>query len=498
MEYLVKSGHPEKQRTACVVVGVHEPRKLSHSAELLDAASDGAISNILRRGDIEGKIGQTLLLHNVNGTLADRVLLVGCGKEREIDDEKFRKIIRKTTKTLNDSGAMEASSYLPEIHVKTRDTEWKIQDATITAEQALYQFTEFKSHKGNDRRPLRKLIYMVSNRRELAQGEKAVNIGLAISHAMTFTRNLGNTPPNVCNPQYLTEQAKKLAKNYPSLDVSVMEENEMAELGMGSLLSVTAGSDSDAYLITLSHKGGSKKQAPIIFVGKGITFDTGGNTLKPGPNMVGMKFDMCGAASVLGAMQAICELNLPVNVMGIVATCENMPGNKATRPDDIVTSMSGQTIEILNTDAEGRLILADALTYCEKFEPESVIDVATLTGGIVVALGNHVSGLMSNHNPLANELLHAGKQVGDACWQLPIWDVYHQHLKSNFADMVNANVGNPMASSILAGCFLSKFAKKFHWAHLDIAGTACRYTGNQKGATGRPVPLLVQYVLNKC
>jgi len=498
MEQLVKSGQPEKQRTACVVVGVHQPRKLSHSAECLDKASEGYISNILRRGDLEGKIGQTLLLHNVPNTLCDRVLLVGCGKEREIDDAKFRKIIQTATKTLNESGSMEVSSYLPEIPVKTRDIAWKVQDAAITSDQSLYRFDEFKSKKSSSRRPLRKLIYMVGNRRELNQGEIALKAGNAISAGMTLTRNLGNMPPNVCKPSYLAQEAKNIAKQYKSLNTSILEEKDMAKLGMGSFLSVTAGSTSEAKLITLSHKGGDKKQKPIVFVGKGITFDTGGNSLKPSASMIGMKYDMCGAAAVLGAMRTIAELDLPINVIGVIASCENMPGPDATRPDDIVTSMSGQTIEILNTDAEGRLILADALTYCERFNPDVVIDMATLTGAVVVALGNHATGLMSNHNPLANDLLQAGNQAGDKCWQLPIWDEYQDSLKSNFADMGNIASGTPGAGTIIAGCFLSRFAKKFNWAHLDIAGTACHYTGAQKGATGRPIPLLIQYLLNRC
>mgnify|MGYP003625884934 CR=1 FL=1 len=494
MEHLVKSGQPEKQRTACVVVGVHEPRKLSHSAELIDKASDGYISNILRRGDLEGKIGQTLFLHNVPNMLSDRVLLVGCGKEREIDDAKFRRIIQTATKTLNDSGSMEVSSYLPEISVKTRDIAWKIQDATVTSAQSLYRFDEFKSKKTSDRRPLRRLIYMVSNRRELNQCEKAVQIGTAISTGMNLTRNLGNTPPNICKPSYLAETAKNIAKQFKSVSVSILEEKEMADLGMGSLLSVTAGSTSEAKFITLSHSGGDKSQQPIVLVGKGITFDTGGNSLKPSTGMIGMKYDMCGAAAVLGAINTVAELELPLNVIGVIASCENMPGPEATRPDDIVTSMSGQTIEILNTDAEGRLILADALTYCERYNPDVVIDMATLTGAVIVALGYHATGLMSNHSPLANDLLHAGNQAGDRCWQLPIWDDYQGSLKSNFADMSNIATDNSGAGTILAACFLSKFAKKFHWAHLDIAGTA----SNKKGATGKPIPLLIQYLLNRC
>ncbi|MGE4349883.1 MAG: leucyl aminopeptidase [Candidatus Berkiella sp.] len=498
MEYQIKSGQPEKQRHACIVVGIYDSRKMSRSAESLDAASNGYISAIVRRGDIEGKFNQSLILHNVPGLLSDRILLIGCGKERDIDEIQYRKIIRKATECLNDIGAMEAASYLTELPIKGRNLAWKVQEAVISSEQTLYRFDQLKSQKETDRRPLRKLILMANNRSELTQGEIALEKGIAISAGMSLTKDLGNMPANICTPEYLAKQAQTLAKSFSAMSCKILEEENMKELGMGALLSVTAGSQSKAKLIQLEYKGGDKKKKPIVLVGKGITFDTGGNSLKPPAGMIGMKFDMCGGATVLGVLKAAALLKLPLNIVGIVPACENMPGATATRPDDIVTSMSGKTIEILNTDAEGRLILADALTYAERFEPDAVIDIATLTGACVVALGYEASGLMSNHNPLANELLNASQVAFDRTWQLPLWDSYHDVLKSNFADM--ANVGNmsaPAAGTIVAGCFLSKFTKKYHWAHLDIAGVACQWSGDKKGASGRPVPLLVQFLLNR-
>jgi leucyl aminopeptidase len=312
---------------------------------------------------------------------------------------------------------------------------------------------------------------------------------------MNNAKELGNLPGNICTPSYLAKQAKTLGRSNSKLSVSILEEKKMRELGMGSLLSVTAGTDQPAKLIVMNYKGGAKKDQPHVLVGKGITFDSGGISLKPGAKMDEMKFDMCGAASVFGTMTAITQLQLPINVVAIVAAAENMPNGNATKPGDVVTSMSGQTIEVLNTDAEGRLVLCDALTYAERFKPKSVIDIATLTGACVVALGKHATGLYSNQDDFAAELLDAGKQIGDRAWQMPLWNDYQPQLNSNFADI--ANIGGPEAGSVTAACFLSRFAKKFRWAHLDIAGTAW-LSGANKGATGRPVGLLTQYLINQC
>ena len=494
MEFTIKSGSPEKQRSACVVVGVFDNRKPSLSAELIDRASNGYVSEIIRRGDMEGKLGSTLLLHNVRGTLADRVLLVGLGKERDFRDKEFRMAVRSAVKLLNETGSYEAVIYLTEEKVKRQEVAWRVEHAVVAAMDAVYRFEQMKSQPTEVRRPLRKLTLSVPQRSDLIAGEAAAARGLAISHGMDLARDLANLPGNVCTPTYLGQRALELAKEFPDLKVTVLERKEIEELGMGSFLSVTNGSDEPPRFIVFEYRGNPKKQKPMVLVGKGITFDTGGISLKPASDMDHMKFDMSGAASVFGTLRAVVELKSAVNVIGLVAACENMPSGRATKPGDIVKSMSGQTIEVLNTDAEGRLILADALTYAERYEPEAVVDIATLTGAMVVALGHVACGVFSNSDALARALVAAGEQAFDRGWQLPLWDDYQDALNSNFADF--ANVGSRAGGSITAACFLSRFARKFDWAHLDIAGIA--YTeGKEKGATGRPVPLLTTWLLTQ-
>ncbi|GLP95600.1 leucyl aminopeptidase [Paraferrimonas sedimenticola] len=495
MEFNVKSGSPEKQRSACIVVGVYEPRRLSGIAEQLDKISDGYISNLLRRGDLEGKPGQMLLLHHVPNVLSERVLLVGCGKERELDERQYKQIIAKTINTLNETGSMEAVCFLTELHVKGRDTYWKVRQAVETTANSLYVFDALKSKKDETRRPLRKLVFNVSTRRELPVGERAINHGLAISEGMKMCRDVANMPPNICNPAYLGSQARQLAETSDKLDVTTLGEEQMAELDMNSYLAVGRGSENESVMTVMNYQGAKNPNArPIVIIGKGLTFDSGGISLKPGEGMDEMKYDMGGAAGVLGMMKSVVELELPINVIAILAGCENMPDGKAYRPGDIITTMSGQTVEVLNTDAEGRMVLCDVLTYVDRFNPEVVIDTATLTGACVIALGSHASGLLSNHNPLAHEILNAGEQCGDRAWRLPLWDEYQEQIESPFADM--QNIGGRPAGTITAACFLSRFAKKYHWAHIDCAGTAWN-SGKNKGSTGRPVPILTQYLINK-
>ena len=493
MEFSIKSGSPEKQRSACVVVGVFETRKLSLAAELLDRAASGHISEIIRRGDMDGKAGSTLLLHNVPGTLCDRVLLVGLGKEKEFHEKEFGAAVRTAVKTLNETGAVEASMFLTEIPVRKRGVAWRVRQTAMIALEATYRFDRFKSKKDEARRPLRKLTLGVERRNELAQAEEALAQGIAIGEGAALTKDLGNLPANVCSPTYLAEQAQALAREF-KLDCEILERADMEKLGMHSLLSVARGAHQPPKLIVLTYKGAKASVKPIVLVGKGVTFDTGGISLKPAAEMDEMKYDMCGAASVLGTMQAVARMALPINLTVIVPATENMPGGNASRPGDIVTSMSGQTIEILNTDAEGRLILCDALTYAERFAPDTVIDVATLTGACVVALGAVASGLFANKDSLARDLLDAGNQAHDRAWHMPLWDDYQELLKSPFADM--GNIGGRWAGAVTAACFLSRFTKKFTWAHLDIAGTAWK-SGADKGATGRPVPLLTHYLLQR-
>jgi leucyl aminopeptidase len=493
VEFSIKSGSPEKQRSACVVVGVFESRKLTLAAELLDKAARGYISDIVRRGDMEGKSGTTLLLHNVPGTLSDRVLLVGLGKEKDFREKEYCEAVRLAVKTLNETGAFDGTVFLTELPVRRHNMAWRMRMASMIALASVYRFDQFKSKKDDVRRPLRKLTFSVERRNELAPAEEALAQGIAIAEGVALARNLGNLPGNVCTPSYLAEQAQALAAEF-RLDCAILEREDMAKLGMGALLAVAQSSHQAPKLIVLSYRGSKTSEKPLVLVGKGITFDSGGISLKPGTNMDEMKFDMCGAASVLGALRAAAKLALPLNLTVIVPTCENMPGGGATRPGDIVTSLSGQTVEILNTDAEGRLILCDALTYAERFEPETVIDVATLTGACVVALGDVATGLFANDDGLARDLLQAGEEAFDRAWQMPLWDDYQDLLKSNFADM--ANIGGRHGGAISAACFLSRFAKKFEWAHLDIAGTAW-LSGTKKGATGRPVALLANYLLKR-
>ncbi|MEP6678545.1 MAG: leucyl aminopeptidase [Betaproteobacteria bacterium] len=494
MEFTIKSGSPEKQRSACVVVGVFDNRKLSLSAELIDRASNGYISEIIRRGDMEGKLGATLLLHNVRGTLADRVLLVGLGKERDFRDKEFRSAIRSAVTLLNETGSYEAVVYLTEEKVKRREVAWRVEHAVVVSMESVYRFEQMKSEPAEVRRPLRKLTLSVPQRSDLADGETAAARGLAVAHGMDLARDLGNLAGNHCTPKYLAERAQELGRDFPDVKVKVLERAEIEALGMGSFLSIANGSEEPPRFIVMEYEQAVRKQKPMVIVGKGITFDTGGISLKPAADMDHMKYDMCGAATVFGVFRAIAELKAKVNVVGLVPACENMPSGRAIKPGDVVKSMSGQTIEILNTDAEGRMILADALTYAERYEPEAVVDIATLTGAMVVALGHVACGVFSNNDALARALIAAGDDAYDRAWQLPLWDDYQDGLASNFADF--ANVASRAGGSITAACFLSRFAKKYEWAHLDIAGIAYK-EGKDKGATGRPVPLVTTWLLSQ-
>jgi leucyl aminopeptidase len=491
VEFSIKSGSPEKQRSACVVVGVFEPRKLSVPAELIDGAARQYLSDLLRRGDMEGKAGSTLLLHNVPGTEADRVLLVGLGKEKEFREKEYRNAIATAIQTLNETGGFDGTLFLTELPVRKRDVAWRVRQAAMVAQETLYRFDRLKSKKDDVRRPLRKVTFCVERRSELAAAEAALTQGEAIAAGQALMKDLANLPANFCTPSYLAEQARAMAGEL-GLEAEVLEREDMEKLGMHSLLSVARGSHQPPKFIVLRYKGGKADDKPVVLVGKGVTFDTGGISLKPAPEMDEMKFDMSGAASVIGAIKAAAMMKLPLNVIAVVPATENMPGGQATKPGDVVTSMSGQTIEILNTDAEGRLILCDALTYAERFEPACVVDVATLTGACVIALGHVVTGLFANDDGLARELLDAGNAAYDRAWQMPLWEDYQEQLHSNFADM--ANIGGRPGGSITAACFLSRFTKKYDWAHLDVAGTAYR-GGKKKGSTGRPVPLLAHFLM---
>ncbi|WP_137819556.1 leucyl aminopeptidase [Pseudomonas sp. 2FG] len=493
MEFVVKSARPESLKTATLVVAIGEGRKLGDAAKAVDSASGGALTTLLKRGDLAGKLGQTLLLHSLPNLKAERVLLVGTGKESELSDRQLRKLITAVQGVLKSLGGNDAVLALDELQVKGRDAYAKTRLLVETLADGEYAFERFKSQK-SEACALKKLT-LLTEKVTQADVERGAAQAQAIAAGMAFTRDLGNLPPNLCHPSFIADEAKALAKAHKNLKVEVLDEKKLKELGMGAFLAVAQGSEQPPRLIVLNYQGGKKDDKPFALVGKGITFDTGGISIKPAASMDEMKYDMCGAASVLGTFKAVLELQLPINVVGLLACAENMPSGGATRPGDIVTTMSGQTVEILNTDAEGRLVLCDTLTYAERFKPQAVIDIATLTGACIVALGSNTSGLMGNDDALIQQLLKAGQSADDRAWQLPLFDDYQEQLDSPFADI--ANIGGPKAGTITAGCFLSRFAKKYHWAHLDIAGTAWVSGGKEKGATGRPVPLLTQYLLDR-
>ena len=498
MEFSIKTGVPEKQKSACVVVGVFEDGTLDAAASRLDKASGKRLGQLIERGDLSGKAGSSLVLHDLPGTACARALLVGLGKRDDFGDKAYAAALRNALKALAQTGAEDAVVYLTTLAVGERSPAWKVRQALIAAGDASYRFDQFKSSPA-DERALTHLAFAVAKDSEQKAAETALTQGLAIAEGCALARDLGNLPGNVCTPEYLARTARELADEF-GLELEVLEREDMEQLGMHSLLSVAKGSRQAPKLIVAHYrgapakKGGKKNKGPLVLVGKGITFDSGGISLKPGEGMDEMKFDMCGAASVLGTLKTVAQLALPIDLTVIVPATENMPDGAASKPGDIVASLSGQTIEILNTDAEGRLILCDALTYAERFEPAAVIDVATLTGACVVALGHVATGLFANDDELAADLLAAGGTALDRAWQLPLWDDYQDLLKSNFADM--ANIGGRWGGSITAACFLSRFARKYTWAHLDIAGTAWK-SGADKGATGRPVPLLAHYLIDR-
>ena len=491
MEFSIKVAAPEKLKTDCVVVPVFNAAKLSPAALAMDRACSGGISGILKHGDFDANPGSTLMLYDLTGVSSKRVLLAGFGKQNATSAKAFRDGVRGAIRALMDAGIAQAALYVGDTKVTKRDDEWVTMQAASACLEGTYRFDRLKSKAEGKRKNLKQITLGLV--RESKSANTALARGIALGEGINLARDLGNLPPNICTPEYLAGQARALGKTH-KLKVSVLERKDMLKLGMGSLLSVSAGSRLPPKLITIEYYGGPKQQKPVVLVGKGVTFDTGGISLKPGAEMDEMKYDMSGAGSVLGTLSAVATMRLPLNVIGIIPATENMPGGNATRPGDIVTSMSGQTIEILNTDAEGRLILCDAMTYAERFDPAAVIDIATLTGACVIALGHVASGLFSNDTPLADALVAAGNTSWDRVWPMPVWDDYQEQLKSNFADV--ANIGGRPGGSITAACFLERFAKKFKWAHLDIAGTAWK-SGREKGSTGRPVPLLTQFLMTR-
>ncbi len=485
VEFSIKTLSPEAAKTGCVVLGVHTGGTLTPAARRVDQAAKGALKKAL--GDISGKTGSTLLLRSLPGVAAERVLLVGLG-DAPVSEASYRDAVRAAANALKELGAKEAAVFLVDLKAGARALSWNVRHTVLGIRDAFYRFDELKTQKKPPAPALEHVVLPLSPKAEL---QAALAEAVATADGSALARTLGNLPANICTPTYLAEEAKKLGRQF-KLEVEVLERKDMDKLGMGALVSVARASHQPPKLITLKYSGGARNAKPLALVGKGITFDTGGISLKPAGEMDEMKFDMSGAASVLGAMRALAGMRAPVNVVGIIPACENMPGGAATKPGDVVTTLSGQTVEILNTDAEGRLILCDALSYAERFKPEAVVDIATLTGACVIALGHVATGLFANDQELADQIKAAADDAWDRVWQMPLWEDYQEQLRSNFADM--ANIGGRPGGSITAACFLARFTRKLRWAHLDIAGTAWK-SGRDKGSTGRPVPLLVRFAL---
>ena len=498
MKTALKTSNPVRLVTDCLVIAVAAKNKFSAEAKEIDIASGKRLARVLENGDFDGSLGTSLMLQGLEGVKAKRVLLVGCGDKAKLSLKEARELVVSIAKSLLSSQAKDAHLALASLALVGADHYWLAERLAQELEDASYSYSTTKSTKAKAS-ALKSISLAAPKGTSKAKIDTAFAHGVATGRGINCAKELGNLPGNICTPTYLAQQAIDLAKGNRALTVKVLSEKQMSRLGMGSLLSVSAGSSQEAQLIVMEYKGAKVKPkadrpAPHMLVGKGITFDTGGISLKAGAAMDEMKFDMCGAASVIGTMAAVVEMALPIDIVAIVAAAENMPSGKATKPGDVVTSMSGLTIEILNTDAEGRLVLCDALTYGERYKPASVIDVATLTGAAVATFGSHVSAMLSNDDALAAELSDCGNASLDQVWQLPLHDEYQHLLDSNFADI--ANIGGPRAGTITAACFLSRFTKKFKWAHLDIAGSAWN-SGAAKGATGRPVSLLLEYLRRK-
>ena len=494
MDYFTTTSAVSRRVVDCVIVGVYENGKLGSGAADIDAASNGAITRNLKSRDISGKLGHCTVLRDLPGVRATRVAVVGLGKTSALGATQFRRALAAALRSISLTKSQQILNCLTLESVDGCDAYYLARHTAETVGDAVYRFTSMKSGKQAPAMPLKKVGLAIGKRGEAARANKGATHGDALAAGVALAKDLGNLPANVCTPSYVARTAQKLARQYKNLQTRVLNEADMKRLGMHSLLSVTAGTDEPARMIIMQYKG-KPGQKPVVLVGKGVTFDSGGISLKPGPGMDEMKFDMCGAASVIGTMLTVARLQLPINLNVVVPAVENLPSGVATKPGDIVKSMSGQTIEILNTDAEGRLILCDALTYSRRFKPDTIIDVATLTGACVIALGHHRTAVMSMDDGLADEIVAAGVAAEDRGWPMPLAEEYGEQLHSNFADF--ANVGGRDGGAITAGFFLSKFADGMKWAHLDIAGTAWK-TGKQKGATGRPVPMLTQFVLARC
>jgi leucyl aminopeptidase len=489
MKLLLDNTSPVSIETECLVIGVLEGDTLTPSAQAVDEATGGGIKRLIGSGDIEKGLGKTCFLHGLPGLGAQRVLTVGLGKSDKLDMPRFDRACLAAGKALRDNATTQCHVCIHDVALADTAEGQRLFQAALAIHRANFLYTDTKPLKEDAPAPLRSASF-------LGGSEWQANVDQAAAFAEGFekSKTLGDLPPNICTPAYLAEDAQAIAEKYDNVSLEILEEDDMAAKGMDALLAVSRGSTLDAKLIVLKYDGASQDQAPVALIGKGITFDSGGLSLKSGENMMQMKYDMCGAAGVIGAFVACAELQMRINVVCIVAAVENMPDGNACRPGDVITSMSGKTIEVLNTDAEGRLVLCDAITYSQQFNPDVIIDVATLTGACVVALGHHATGLISNDDELAEALLEAGNTVVDRAWRLPLWEEYQSQLDTPFADM--KNIGGMSAGVLTAGCFLSRFAEDQRWAHLDVAGSAWKW-GSNDGASGRPAGLLAQFLQNK-
>ena len=489
IDFSLRTEHPANTKTDAVAVAVHDGQKLSWAAEDIDKASKGALKAALKVASFSGACGKLLPLFNLPGVAASRVFVYGAGEGKALAAKDARASGRALA-----AAAVEQELAELTIFPLAEDAVDSMQQMVLGVSDATYRFDETKGISAKPKPSLKRVRFgMPESTAKTAPA--ALKITVATIHGMEFTKYLGNLPANHCTPTRLGDEAKKLVKSHAStaFKVTVMDRKAIEKLGMGSFLSVTNGSDEPPRFIVFEYAGGKKGEAPTVFVGKGVTFDTGGVSIKPAAEMDHMKWDMSGAGTVFGVMKAVAELKPKQNVVGLVVACENHINGKATKPGDVFTSMSGQTIEVLNTDAEGRLILCDALTYAERFKPRAVIDIATLTGACVVALGSHNAGIFSNNDALADAIIASGQKMNDRFWRMPLEEDYQEALNSNFADM--ANVAGREGGAITAACFLWRFAKKYDWAHLDIAGVAYKGSGKEKGATARPVAALVDYVM---
>ncbi|MDT8406705.1 MAG: leucyl aminopeptidase [Methylococcales bacterium] len=492
MDFRIDSTALEQLAADCVIVGVYEEQKMTSAALTLDAHFDQALSELMARGDITGKPGDSLPLNWLPGQQVRCLLLVGLGKAGAVRPKDFRKALAAAAQYVRAGRMKSLACAMLDVEINQRDVAWRARQIVQVFSDGLYQFNELKS-KVEKPVTIERIMLPVAET-DRAAAESGLQQGQAIAEAVDLAKRLADLPGNICTPAYLAETAKVQGQSIAGLEVNILEQADLERLNMGAFLAVSRGSRQPPKLIEMHYHGGQNTVKPIVLVGKGLTFDAGGISLKPGQGMDEMKYDMCGGAAVIATVAAAAKLKLPINLIGLVPASENLPDGDANKPGDILTSMSGKTIEVLNTDAEGRLILCDTLTYAERFDPDVVIDLATLTGACLVALGRVPSGLLGNDDVLCQDLLAAGEMASDSVWRLPLWEEYQELLKSNFADM--ANIGGRDAGTITAACFLARFAEPFRWAHLDIAGTAWR-SGDNKGATGRPVPLLLQYLFNR-